>query len=186
MSAEIGFGMYVAWSVTATVLALFFAIAYAYRRRESEFLLFSLVCLGVGLHTLGLAGEHIAKTDAVWHGVAILANTSVLAAAVFNLHFVFRYTRVRIPKAVLWGMYGTSAALIVTVALGTWWEPGSFNLVKGSVFGVKTVSPVWTPTAWASIGYGFGAPSMGATLEVKVLPKVDLNDRSEAQLRKGD
>jgi hypothetical protein len=27
---------------------------------------------------------------------------------------------------------------------------------------------------------------MGATLEVKVLSRVELNDRSEAQLRKGD
>lgn len=164
MSAEIGFGMYAAWSVTAIVLALFFAIAYAYRRREGEFLLFSLVCFGVGMHTLGLAGEHIAGNNAIWHGVAILANTSVLAAAAFNLHFVVRYTRVRIPKALLWGIYGITAPLVATVATGMWWEPGSFNLAQGSVFGVETFSPVWTPTPWATIGYAFVYLEMLAAL----------------------
>ena len=71
MTAEMGFGMYAAWSVTAVALALFFVIVYAYRKHESEFLLFALVCLGVGMHTLGLAGEHIAESDAVWHRVAV-------------------------------------------------------------------------------------------------------------------
>jgi hypothetical protein len=32
----------------------------------------------------------------------------------------------------------------------------------------------------------FGAPSMGAILEVQVLPWVDHSERSEAQLREGD
>ena len=32
----------------------------------------------------------------------------------------------------------------------------------------------------------FSAPSMGAILEVEVLPLVDHSERSEAQLRKGD
>jgi hypothetical protein len=31
-----------------------------------------------------------------------------------------------------------------------------------------------------------GAPSMGAILEVKVLPEVDHSERSEAQLHEGD
>ncbi len=150
-----GFGMYAAWSVTATALALFFAIVYAYRRHESEFLLFASVCLGVGMHTLGLAGEHIAESDVVWHRVAVLANTSILAAAAFNLHFVFCYTRVRVPKAVLWGIYGITVPLIASVAVGAWWEPGSFRLVQGSAFGVETASPVWTPTTWATVGYAF-------------------------------
>jgi len=32
----------------------------------------------------------------------------------------------------------------------------------------------------------FGAPSMGAILEVKVLPRADHSERSESQLREGD
>jgi hypothetical protein len=33
---------------------------------------------------------------------------------------------------------------------------------------------------------GGGAPSMGAILEVQVLPRADHSERSEVQLRKGD
>ena len=36
------------------------------------------------------------------------------------------------------------------------------------------------------VGGGLGAPSMGAILEVKVLPQADHSERSEAQLHKGD
>jgi len=37
-----------------------------------------------------------------------------------------------------------------------------------------------TPPAWMS------APSMGAILEVKVLPRADHSERNEVQLREGD
>jgi signal transduction histidine kinase len=164
MTAEIGFGMYAAWSVTAFVLALFFAIAFAYRRRDVEFLLFALVCLGVGGHTLGIAGEHIASTNAVWYAVAVLANTSVLAAAAFNLHFVFRYARVRAPRFILWAIYGITVPLMISVAAGLWWQPESFHLVHGSLFGMESLSPVWDPTPWATVGYAFVYVEMLAAL----------------------
>ena len=38
----------------------------------------------------------------------------------------------------------------------------------------------------ALAGSCLGAPSMGALLEVKVLPRADHSERSEAQLREGD
>ncbi|OGB26105.1 MAG: hypothetical protein A3I66_13555, partial [Burkholderiales bacterium RIFCSPLOWO2_02_FULL_57_36] len=41
-------------------------------------------------------------------------------------------------------------------------------------------------TAHEECAVFFGAPSMGALLEVQVLPQADHSERSEAQLRKGD
>lgn len=153
MSSDIGFGLHLAWSVTALALAAFFFATFAYRRREVEFLIFGLGCTAMAMHAFGMASEHVASSEAAWHIFAMFSSLGANAAAAFNLHFVSRYVGRRWPRlavVVLYGLVGLAAVLIVA---GLWWEPGTFRFTEGSIFGLPTRSPIWTATLVASAAY---------------------------------
>ncbi len=153
MSSDIGFGLHIAWSTTALALAAFFFATFAYRRREPEFLVFGLGCAAMAVHAFGMASEHVAPSPEAWAIFAMFSSVGANAAAALNLHFVSRYVGLRMPRPAIIALYGLVGVAAILIVSGLWWEPGSFRLAEGSVFGLHTRSPIWTATVFAAITY---------------------------------
>jgi signal transduction histidine kinase len=161
-------GVLSAWTAAHLGLALFFALAYAVGRRETEYLLFSLLCAAFSVLTGGVASDVVASTlhermlaDQVTHTGAILA-------AVLNLHFALCFAASRRSYAVLVPLY--AAALFFTVGnwLGWFWVPGSYRTLPAFAFGIRAQHAIGqvTPIGWAY--YGVAASQAMAALALLV------------------
>lgn len=149
MTPEFLSGLNAAWAVAAFALAVFFAVSFFIRRRDAEFLLFSILCLTLGVVAIGMSLVYVAKNPADWAVAAGLGPVGAFAAAAANVHFVSAFTRARLPRWVQPVIYAVTVGFQTVYLSGYWWLPGSPALV-----------PKWglyqaAPTLVGSLGYGF-------------------------------
>jgi signal transduction histidine kinase len=157
-------GLLAAWTLTHLTLAIFFLLAYFAGRRESQYFIFSLLCLAFSVMTLGVGVSYIEASASVRVLSDQIAHTGAILAAVLNVHFALCFVEVKRSKQILRLLYGTAAMFIALNWSGLWWRPESYRVVHGDVFGYPVEYFISDATAigWsfyvvglAEVGFGF-------------------------------
>ncbi len=119
-------GALAAWAVAYTGVGGFFLLAYRWARRETEYLVFGLVSLFMGMASGGVSAIFL-YSGSVWSVVGSrVAVTGATLAAACHLHFAMEYAGVGRGRRLLWVSYGAAAA--VTIAAWTvGWGQGGFE-----------------------------------------------------------
>ena len=153
MNSQFVAGLDFAWAIAVFGLGLFFGASYLIRRRNTEYLLFSVLCGTLGLFATGMALGYDADTYDGWLWAANLTIAGGLAAAAVNLHFVCRFTHTPMPKWLPVVIYAVAAPFVVTALANGWWLTDSGYVVTGSVIGLKTSHTVAEHSTIAIVGY---------------------------------
>jgi signal transduction histidine kinase len=152
LTLQLVVGMNAAWAATQLALAAFFAVAAL--GRDRKFGLFAVVCLAMGLQSVGLAGAHLVERPGSWLAMAILAQIGGAWAAAANLCFAFSYTGTRFPRPARIALVLVLVGVVAIGLSGSAWESGSARIVTNSFFGIESKRMVGTTTPWISVVRG--------------------------------
>jgi len=147
-------GVLSAWALAHLGLASFFLLAYALGRRETEYLLFSLLCGAFSVLTGGVAYDLSAGALEARVFADKITHTGAVLASVLNVHFAACFALQRRPARLLAPLYGLAGLLLVLVWLGVLWVPGSYRLVETHAFGVVLRHALGEVTAVGVTYYG--------------------------------
>ena len=155
MNAPIVCGIFGAWATVQLTVGAFFLLAYTARRRELEYLLFSLVCFCMAVTDGGLAAAAAIRGTEHWAATMKVVHAGAIAATAANVHFVLQFVAPKYVRPTVPISYVLGASFILVVMAGGWWLPGSVQLVRGSseLFGLKVVEVMGRPTVLAETGY---------------------------------
>ena len=145
-------GVLAAWAVATVALGLFFVLAYYVRRRESEYLLFGILCGAIAVATVGLSMTYGATDLEMRKFGAHLGYAGVIFAGTLNLHFVMSYARMARAHQIALVLYVLMGFYQVVNWGGWWWAEGSFGVKESIVFGYSIAHNTFTLTP---IGRGF-------------------------------
>lgn len=150
-------GVLCAWALAHLGLSVFFALAYLIGRRESEYLLFSLICATLSVFAGGqafdFAGQPLEarmRADQVVHGAAIIAS-------VLNVHFAACFAFERRRARWLLPLYGMAALLFVANCAGAFWVPGSYIETESRALGFDVRHAIGRVTPIGMLHYAFGS-----------------------------
>jgi signal transduction histidine kinase len=146
-------GLFGAWAAVQVAIGAFFVQAYTARRRELEYLIFSLVCFGLAVTDAGLMLAYATRGLEHWTFAAALTHVGAIVATALNVHFVLEYVAPGWVRRVMPVVYGLAAVYSAVMAFGTWWQPGSLHVVELERFGVVFTQVVAQPTAVAASAY---------------------------------
>src|SRR5262245_6972376 len=125
MTAAFLCGMFAAWAIAQALVGLFFVLAYARGRRESEYLLFGLICFALALATGGIARSYVAESPGAWLVSGIFTHAGAITATALNLHFVLSYaTKSKLTRPIALVAYALAAGYVGVYLTGHWWKEG--------------------------------------------------------------
>ena len=171
-------GVLAAWAVATVALGLFFVLAYYVRRRESEYLLFGILCGAIAVATVGLSMTYGASDLEMRKLGAHLGYAGVIFAGTLNLHFVMTYARMARAHRIALVLYVVMGFYQIVNWGGWWWAEGSFGVKESIVFGFSVAHNTFTLTP---VGRGFyivASAQYGASIVLLFL--VYRADRREA------
>lgn len=168
MSATFLAGVLSAWTAAHLGLALFFVLAYAVGRRETEYLLFSLLCGAFSVLTGGVASDVVASTLEERMLADQVTHTGAIFAAVLNLHFALCFAASRRSYAVLLPLYAAALFFLAGNWLGWFWVPGSYQTLPAYAFGIQTQHALGQVTAVGWAYYAMAAAQAVAALALLV------------------
>lgn len=137
MTASFLSGIFASWAASQVLVGLFFVLAFARGRRESEYLLFGLVSFTIAIVTAGVALAYAATDTDAWLRGAMLAHAGAILAPALNLHFVMRYAQLGIAGRIAAGCYTLTFFYELLNLTGGWWQTGRVALRPGDVLGVE-------------------------------------------------
>jgi signal transduction histidine kinase len=153
-------GMFATWAIAQVLVGLFFVLAYARGRRETEYLLFGLLCFALALGTTGIAWSYVTTDRETWLVASRLTHAGAIAATALNLHFAMLYSMVQGGNRVAIVAYALAAGYELLNALGLWWNLETLTSHTSVIFGTPIVYFAGQPSPLAATCYGV------ATLEL--------------------
>lgn len=161
MNAPFLCGVIAAWAAAQVALGCFFALVYALGRREgrreSEYLLFGLLCWGLAATSAGLAWTYAVDSAADWQRAMVLGHAGAIVCSGLSLHLAFRYAGLVPPRRILIAAYALVVGFELLNLGGFWWTPGSPRLAPSHVFGATIRQFSAEPAAPALAFYAFAA-----------------------------
>lgn len=146
-------GLFGGWTMVQVAVGLFFIQAYWARRRESEYLVFALVCFSLAVTDVGLTLLSYITDLKFWPLAAALTNIGAFAATALNAHFVLTFVTVGRARRFAVFAYVYSAAAAFAYLLDPWWEPGSAHPVYRELWGFPFGQMLATPRPIALLIY---------------------------------
>ncbi len=146
-------GLLVAWTIAQVGLGVFFALAYSLGRRETEYLLFALLCLALAVTTGGIAYSYGFTGPRHWYISTYATHGGAIAAVALNLHFVMRYAGVKKSRLYATIVYAVGAFYEVLCLGGWWWERGTIHSVPSKVLGFSVAHLTAVPRLPAETFY---------------------------------
>lgn len=137
MTAEFLSGVLAAWTLAHLGLASFFVLAYLLGRRETEYLLFGLLCGTFSVLTAGVASEFSTEDLAQRIVAEKVIHTAGAFAAALNVHFASCFALARSQRRIFPPLYAIALLLAGFVWFGGFWIPGSHRLVETRAFGLE-------------------------------------------------
>jgi len=128
-------GVFAAWAAAHFGLGIFFILAYMIGRRESEYFLFSLLCVALSVTSFGAAldyGEGSIDRRVIADQII---HSGVITAAVLNVHFARAFAQVKRLRGILYALYAVSGLYLIANWSGLWWREGPRELLQSTVFG---------------------------------------------------
>ena len=153
MNAPFLCGIFVAWTMAQVAFGVFFILAYVLRRREVEYLLFSLVCFALALDTAGIAFGYYVTDVRQWPLAAMIAHLGAIPAAAINLHFVMSFARVPIHRQVIVPLYGLAGFYMALNAFGGWWSSSELTVKASNLWGSTVEHVTASPSLLATSFY---------------------------------
>ena len=178
MSGTFLSGVLCAWAAAQLGMGAFFVLAYFAGRRESEYLVFGVLCFSLSVMSVGVGLDY--HDGAHPHG--ILADQIGLSGAIFaaalNVHFALCFSTVQQRMRRCWPLYLLASFFLLANWTGAFWVPSKFQIVSSDVFGVRVHHMVGT-ASW--IGNAFYAVGLLETLAtVSILARAYLSGRRDA------
>ena len=141
-------GLLSAWALAQLGLGAFFVLAYFAGRRESEYLVFGLLCVALSLMSVGVAidyhgGRHV--NGALADQISL---SGVIFAAVLDVHFALCFLDQKNRLRQCAPLYLLACFFFIANWTGSLWQTGKLRLVVSNVFGqrvehlVATASPI--------------------------------------------
>jgi signal transduction histidine kinase len=159
-------GVLSAWTAAQLGLGAFFVLAYFAGRRESEYLLFGLLCFSFSVFSLGVAMDYHDGR----HARSILSDqvglSGVIFGAALNVHFALCFLGIRKRVRWVWPLYALASAFFVANWSGALWLPGQFRIVSSNVFGTRVEHIVGSPSIFGDGFYLVGLLETLATVAV--------------------
>ena len=156
MSGSYLSGVLSAWAAAQLGLGAFFVLAYFAGRRESEYLIFGLLCFSLSVMSVGVALDY----HDGGHAQAILADqvglSGVIVASALNVHFALCFLGMKQRLRFVWPLYALAALFFIANWTGALWVPGKFQILVSNVFGVRVPHIVGTASFWGVAFYCVG------------------------------
>jgi signal transduction histidine kinase len=151
-------GVLAAWTLGHLGLGLFFMLAYMLGRRETEYLLFGLLCGAFSVLTGGVAYDLSVSTLEERLFADQITHTGGVLASAFNVHFAACFAFPRRRRRALGALYALAALLFVAIWSGALWVPGSYRVIETSAFGFEARQAIGSVT-WIGAAYYLVASS---------------------------
>ena len=90
-------GLLTAWATAQLGLSVFFTFAYFLGRRETEYFVFSLLCLSLSVASAGVAFDYTQAGLAARVLADQVTHSGMILAAALNLHFALCFGRTAPP-----------------------------------------------------------------------------------------
>lgn len=130
-------GVLCAWAAAQLGLGAFFVLAYFAGRRESEYLVFGVLCVSLSVMSIGVGLDY---HDGA-HPRGILADQIGISGAIFaaalNVHFALCFSTVKDRFRRCWPLYLLALFFFVANWTGAFWVPGKIQIVASTVFGTR-------------------------------------------------
>jgi signal transduction histidine kinase len=149
-------GVLSAWAATQLGLGAFFVLAYFAGRRESEYLVFGLLCFSFSVFSLGVAMVYYDGRHA--HGILSdqISLSGAIFAAALNVHFALCFLGIKDSLRFCAPLYFVAALFFIANWTGTLWLPGQFKIVGSNVFGTRVEHTVASASALGNAFYLVG------------------------------
>lgn len=157
MSATFLAGVLSAWGLAHLGLASFFILAYALGRRETEYLLFGLLCGAFSILTGGVTQDLLATEIERRVLADQITHTGGVLAAAINVHFAACFAFPQRNRRLLAALYGVAALLLGAVWSGALWVSGSYRLVDTRAFGFQGYHAIGNVTGVGILFYAIVA-----------------------------
>lgn len=157
-------GVTFAWVATYAGLGIFFAVAFALRRREPEHLVFALLSLALAVHAWSVAVSYQHADLETWRWTAPLGIGSGVAAAVLLVHFALLFANVGARATLVRALYGVGAAFEAAIVWPGVFHEEQAHVVQGTLAGVPVldVNAPTTPLGGVILG-SIGLATIAAT-----------------------
>ena len=164
MSGTFLSGVLSAWAAAQLGLGAFFVLAYFAGRRESEYLVFGLLCFSFSVFSLGVAMDYHDGRHA--HGILSdqIGLSGVIFAAALNVHFALCFLGIEDRLRWCAPLYFLALLFFIGNWSGALWVPGQFRIVASNVFGTRVEHIVATASAWGDAFYLVGLAETVATV----------------------
>jgi len=130
-------GVLCAWAAAQLGMGAFFVLAYFAGRRESEYLIFGVLCFSLSVMSIGVGLDYHEGA----HQKGILADQIGMSGAIFaaalNVHFALCFSTVKERWRRCWPLYLLALFFFVANWTGTFWVPGKFQILESHVFGTR-------------------------------------------------
>ena len=132
-------GLLAAWAMAQVALGAFFCLAFAFGRRETEYLLFGLTTLSLAVATGGTSWEYAALDISEYYSAAVMSALGLVVAVPVHLHFLLFYSRHRHTRRIAVAAYLVAAVFVALRLSGHWLEPGSEKTVAARILDFEVV-----------------------------------------------
>jgi signal transduction histidine kinase len=166
MNAPFLCGLAAAWAIALVAVGVFFCLAFAFGRREAEYLLFGILALTFAGVTVGISYSYSATTLDQWRTGSTVAHVASTLTIPVHLHFVLRYVRARLPRPLVGAVYAVPLAFAAVHAAGWWWVPGSERLRITELIGHRVSHMTSWPLPQAVSYYALAVLSLVAAVVV--------------------
>ena len=130
-------GLLTAWATAQLGLSVFFTFAYFLGRRETEYFVFSLLCLALSIASAGVAFDYAQVGLAARVLADQVTHSGMILAAALNLHFALCFGRTPPPSNRVTWLYVVAVGYLLALWGGAWWLPGPPHVLDAFVFGRK-------------------------------------------------
>lgn len=151
MNSPLQVGLFGAWAAVQMALGAFFLQAFYARRREQEYLLFSLVCFAYGVADAGYAMAAAAESLSDWSRAARVVHAGLFAGSALTVHFTLGFVAPERAARVTTPVY--VVALVLAVSVGWFWEAGSLVVRESHVLGFRMTQMEARFTAMGMLAY---------------------------------
>ncbi len=159
-------GLLSAWAAAQLGLGAFFVLAYFAGRRESEYLIFGLLCFALSFMSLGVAIDYHGGRHANGLIADQISLSGVIFAAVLNVHFALCFLTTKNRLRICSPLYLLAVLFFIANWAGAVWQPGKFRLVSSNVFGQRVEHYIGNATAIGNTFYAVGLLETLATVGI--------------------
>ncbi len=159
-------GVLSAWAAAQLGLGAFFVLAYFAGRRESEYLVFGLLCFSLSIMSVGVAIDYHGGRSIEGLRADQISLAGVIFAAVLNVHFALCFIGLKNRFRACLPLYLLACFFFVANCTGALWQAGKYHLVVSDVFGQHVEHYVGESSAIGNAFYFVGLLETLATVAI--------------------